>query len=879
MGVNRYMIPAEYKARQTYVPQYVPLPIDDLDKAMKTKQAELDKMTAFGEEASALSLNPLKPDEIEYANWKKGVDDEVDRLTDLTLADTLPGKGYGKTRKDFIKFKQRVKRDLDPRLGKAGSIKSARDAHDAFFKKVDESDMSKSEKSAMKALYQSAYAEQGGIGTPSGESGAYQQYGTGDIAKRVDIYKTYGEGLAAKMKAAVRNNTVKGSGFWDIVKKYGQNDVDLESWQQLWKKNTAKFKTLAPQLIEKVVRAAIMGDQDAVDFISQRAELGTLEKNPEGYYHRRDHRDPKFQEAFNSILNNYVGVLGQTYKQSEIEYDQDMKLFNFKDAGSGAGKKAKTPDNPLISTTDAIQKNHPMLNKGTKKMKDGANFDQAFASSAEATTNERTAVNTQVKELFKGVTNKQGKEYTTEDMLADLANGTLPVKDNGQPVISSGTAQTIKKKVDLINRDESNLKQIKANHDYWVRESLGDETNELLDNKYVVKNAKETITNLAVGTGIAEGKATDIINDLLNDRTQGGYTVDKKIEAIRKDWNEEKNQDDFVHRSSSIAPGLAHGPGNWSPGSAPQFHASKYKKYLMNKGYSESDVNAVLGHIKNMSEDDANKLEMISHKRDRAIEAKQRMSDKYVNDNKLNNVTLDFTGATAFPIYSPVFKTDQKTGQQTMVGRKRDDKGINLFDDVNQYLSDNPGFYDEVQLSWGNTKTPMTINDWAKEYDTPDFSDKGANMSVMYSHTAHVPEGATSGQPGYIFFYKFGGDVNDGPTTATATVPFDRLRPENIKNMMANNDPGVLAGFDLQDLKTTLLLAKGSATGHHGWEDKTNYYGLVGTEGEFAGKHPKLFMDKKSGAMTMKTVGGTTLNATETEEVLLRHFTGRRLGR
>lgn len=278
MAINRF---DQYQESE-YVPQYVPLPIEDISRAATFRQGKHEENLAKNDYLDDLlgtipSLGQDDPEKKRIINEYRQQMQEYGQSGDYSQAGSY-----------VRRLTQKFKNDLV--TGKLGAIKGSYDNYLKDIEQINKSDIPSYEKERLKQIRLQEYQ---GIGEDTGEGFFNQIYRPQATAGYFDLGKTAIE-VASKMSPQV----IKSTTGWDR----GADGV--------WTKGTFKTTELPADVIEKVVAPYLANDPKAQDYLYQASKVYGV--------------DP--QAFLVNEVTKAARTAGAVLKRNDKEVDQDMNI-------------------------------------------------------------------------------------------------------------------------------------------------------------------------------------------------------------------------------------------------------------------------------------------------------------------------------------------------------------------------------------------------------------------------------------------------------------------------------------------------------------------------------------------------------------------------
>jgi hypothetical protein len=856
MGINRFDIVPQEKFRQTYTPQYVPLPIDELDKALDKVETDIEQkkksVLAFGDK----EFNNLSPDQKRAHQLRAELDADIDEATNFALADAIEPGAYSKVKQHISDMTRKWTKEFK-RGGRAYAMNANYNQRAALKKDMEEKGLPVSDINNYLRVYDSQYSANMGIGTRR-EDGAFNPYGSRNMSKYVDVQKKM-SALAKDMKPSMFENLQPGDGQWKVLEPFfsGQR---LEEWQQTLYKTKSKKKELTQKMIAEAITNAIYMDPEAMDYLYQQSigekyyKTGGEDGSPE-YYAFRNRGDDEITAAVKTKIFNYANTLGNLYKQGEYMRDMDIKVNQLPasiiDKTYGKGGK-KTEDVIVTEKGDNIQNDNFVLNneQAESKTVNGDKIDKAIEANEKVVQQRGQELEQEVAKITGGMTMDEFEAKYNED-------------PNSIPGLSAKSAKEIIRRKEVIDRDLATLGYHKVKVDEYIDANLDEDQKITLSPQGVIEkaiyNGENIISNISDNSAtltdekvveafdlltkigerprsILKGKdlesKLEFITDMLT-RSIAPIDLDAILEDVDKGINPrvegEKNRKNespadqsLVAASSSPAPITANYRAVGGPSALDEYIGD-----LMDANFDSSEIRDILNSIKGFDnnyfwKDQQDVLSNIYDERQKVLDRKEKLKEQYVEEKPelvRTNKAIEYSNMI------PIYKSSYENGKIGFeLDENRSKEGL---DEVTKYLDVAES---DVEIQWGDASSSYkTLDRYEKENEV---SGERERSVPMYSPYAYVNKDTGITEGGYLVKYTWKDD-NDAITHEMSGVI-----PESRVHINKYNDKGqkevvIAAGEDFEEMKS-YMIQNGLGDPEKPWSDDTKFYLKGGTIAERA---------------------------------------------
>jgi len=314
MAINPYFYVPKQPLQQTYVSQFAPLPLAQMERALAGRQRQQDVANQQAYEMLGKEFNFLEKDRekaFEAQNW---LNQNLENLADKDLT-TAEGR----------REKDRVFREASKRFGRFGDIGSMQSNFssrmaeiEAIDKQLEKGDIDKETADAAKQFSINRY---GGIGE-GGELGRYSGYQQYAAAQNQDIFD-------------IMNEAVKGVASDKISSGRWQEVPDPEGKGRMFFKDSYTKEYVTPEEVQSIAMSSIQENPAVKSHLQQRSLL--------------------FGEDPNQIVSNQLRGVTDKYSFSKAGADQDMKYIkdSEEDRKFALGHPDYAVNAPQVTTTSA----------------------------------------------------------------------------------------------------------------------------------------------------------------------------------------------------------------------------------------------------------------------------------------------------------------------------------------------------------------------------------------------------------------------------------------------------------------------------------------------------------------------------------------------
>lgn len=278
MAINRF---DQYQESE-YVPQYVPLPIEEIGRAAAFRQGKHEENLAKNDYLDDLlgtipSLSQDDPEKKRIINEYRQQMQEYGQSGDYSQAGSY-----------VRRLTQKFKNDLV--TGKLGAIKGSYDNYLKDIEAIDKSDIPSYEKQRLKSVRLQEYQ---GIGEDTGEGFFNQIYRPQAVAGYYDLNK-----VALEVGSKINPQTIKRDfGWYDTGKGY-------------WTNGTQKSTRLPAEVVMQLVKPYLANDPKALDYLNQAAKLHGV----------------KPEEFMANQVMKAAETAGGILQRNDLEQTTDMKF-------------------------------------------------------------------------------------------------------------------------------------------------------------------------------------------------------------------------------------------------------------------------------------------------------------------------------------------------------------------------------------------------------------------------------------------------------------------------------------------------------------------------------------------------------------------------
>lgn len=671
MGINRYMLPAEHNPGQSYIPQYVPLPIDDLDKALTKVEAELERKKQGAIKMGDKEWNNLSPDQKRYHELRTELDADVDKATNLALSDLMAPGARGRVNQQIADMTRKWSKQFK-KGGEAYDMNANYSQRVALKKSFKDAGVPQATIDRYMMGYDSQYAAHSGIG-PGGLHGEHNPYGTRTPATYVNVIEDFSK-LAKEMNPTVLKNTAPGQGVWKVMEDFFEPG-QLKWWQQQMVKDKETVKQLMPKMIAQAMTNAIRMSPKAMDSIYQDVIAKKMYRAHEGkgpeYYEFRRRGDDDLEAAVKQEISNYANTLGGIHKQYEHEVDQDQVLTKYPDKYlDGRDEETGKKKEPIILdiATNAVQHNNsytsnPSVDKQT------INGDDIIESLDSTIANSKGKADAAIKDINELVAEGGGGEQmfkSPEIFTASVdewaKSGFDPNSPAAIPGMTGDVAQGFAGRIQAERQKIDNSRQYKEEVKNYVQDGLGPEHIKTQNGEYI--RGLETIDDISENSLLTPEKSLDMLRDAVFEQVglpqNNAYQLQNSLENIDGGFSWE-DHDNGVYKktegggsfiSTGGTPGISPGASGYAPTTDPGRQASLIADQLLDKGHSRGEISDFFNAMKLVDSKNLDDIKSIGQKERELKKAKQKLRKEYVEKHpKSKLINRQTSSQNAVPFY------------------------------------------------------------------------------------------------------------------------------------------------------------------------------------------------------------------------------------